>query len=197
MHFTVYFLFVYLIWTAKRAWISLGLSFILSYICRVHFDGEHIFVCYLCYFVIGGLIYLYRDKIESTLQLSFPENVVIIIGLCIIFLLPVTESIILTMVKNMLGFACIVLGALCPDSCIWSNKIASFLRSISLEVYLLHMMVFRIVKRLGLTNLKGESLISYIFVCIFTVYGTVGLSILYSRIEYTFVKRLFPGAPRN
>lgn len=58
--------FCVLIENKKRAWISLAAALGLNYLCRVYFEVGRVNIVYsLCFFIAGGLIYLYRDKIEE------------------------------------------------------------------------------------------------------------------------------------
>lgn len=48
-----------------RAWFALAVSLVLHFICICYFDlDRHNYIFSLCYFLIGGLIYLYRDKLK-------------------------------------------------------------------------------------------------------------------------------------
>ena len=46
-----------------------------------------------------------------------------------------------------------------------SNKIVAFLSTISLEIYLCHMVAYRIVEKLHLMRVFNNAVASYIFVC--------------------------------
>lgn len=71
--FGFYILFpfvVYMLWTHKRAWIFFVLSFGLHIFCNAYFlnDGKAVdanTLRWLCYFLAGGLIYLYREQLEK------------------------------------------------------------------------------------------------------------------------------------
>lgn len=58
--------FCVLLQNKRRAWMAFAISLIYNFVCANYFDvGRNNILYSSCYFLAGGLIYLYRDKIES------------------------------------------------------------------------------------------------------------------------------------
>ena len=58
--------FCVLIENRKRAWFAFAISLIYNFVCTQYFDvGRGNILYSSCYFIAGGLIYLYLDKIEQ------------------------------------------------------------------------------------------------------------------------------------
>ena len=58
--------FCCLISTKKRAWVSFAISLIYNFICSDYFDvGRNNILYSACFFLAGGLIYLYRDELKA------------------------------------------------------------------------------------------------------------------------------------
>ena len=58
--------FCCLISTKKRAWASFAISLIYNFICSDYFDvGRNNILYSACFFLAGGLIYLYRDELKA------------------------------------------------------------------------------------------------------------------------------------
>lgn len=58
--------FCYLLVDKRRAWISFGISLIYNFVCGQYFDVGRENILYSgCFFLAGGLIYLYKNRIEK------------------------------------------------------------------------------------------------------------------------------------
>ena len=63
--------FCVLLQNRRRAWMALAVSLIYNFLCADYFDVNRTNILFCaCYFIAGGLIYLYRDKIESFNRLA-------------------------------------------------------------------------------------------------------------------------------
>ena len=188
--------FVYLTWTKRRAWMNLLITTVISYISEVYFGvGGSLCFQWLCYFVAGGLIYLYRDKLGGLVKNTRVGIIVTVLGFILVYVVKIPWDgalvVILGTSKKMMGFSLMVIGALCVDTKLWCNSVSKFISSVSLEIYLAHMMVFRVIEKVGLTRIAGESVLSYTIVCGLTIGGVVLFAALYKIIETKIKKRLY------
>lgn len=187
--------FVYLVWTKKRAWMTLIITMVISYISEVHFAaGKSLCFPWLCYFVAGGLIYLYRVELEELVKYIWVGITVTILGFILVFMvqLPVEGNltILLGTSKELIGLSMIVIGAMCADTKLWCNPASKFISEVSFEIYLAHMMVFRMIEKAGLTRIVRETRLTYLIVCILTIVGVLMFAVLYKTIETKIRKRL-------
>ncbi len=180
--------FIYLIWTKKRAWFSLILTIVITYVSTTYFGtkGSLTFTS-MCYFVAGGLIYLYKDTIAGLIKNKSIGIAVTIAGFVFVFIvkIPVNGdvSVLILNMKMLVGFGLMVIGALCEDTKLWSNPITRIISGVSLEIYLAHMMVFRAIQKMGLTQIVGESSLSYVLVCVLTIVGVLMFAFGYQWFE--------------
>ncbi len=180
--------FVYLIWTKGRAWISLAVTVGIYLANALYFNaGNSLVFVWICYFVAGGLLYLYRDKIESWMRHPLVGILVAIAGFALAFFVPNPLSgafaSVFAVLKRLLAFSMMVAGAMCPTSIVWSNPVTRFISRYSLEIYLSHMLIFRILEKLHMTTLFGATLWSYFLSCTLVTLGTFAFSLAYRFVE--------------
>lgn len=67
--YLIYPFFCVLIENKRRAWMMFGISLIYNFVCANYFDVGRSNILYsACFFLAGGLIYLYRKKLEKLNQ---------------------------------------------------------------------------------------------------------------------------------
>lgn len=172
--------FVFLLETKKRAWIVFVLSLIYNYISYNFFDLERNNILYsACFFIAGGLIYLYRQKI-----LNYNKNLIFFITVIIIVAYYVFDE----NVYICLSIACMLLiCAILKQGGILENKITKFFSSISLEIYLSHMLIFRVIEKLKLNIILGNGWVQFLLTLTMVVCGTTIFSYIVKRvIDYMF-----------
>lgn len=155
-----------LIKNKKRAWIVFFLSLIFNYICSFYFDTGRTNILYSsCYLIAGGLIYLYRTNIRSLNQwvllatVLFSVVLYYLIGANTLTCLLVSSSLLIYAISNRGG--------------VLQNKFTAFISTISMEMYLSHMVIFRIVEKLGLHQVIGNDWLQYCLTLIIVLFGTV------------------------
>ena len=187
--------FVYLIWTKERAWFSLAVTIAITYISAVYFGtkGSLTFTA-MCYLVAGGLIYLYRDTIADLIKNKAVGIAITLVGFTIVFFVKIPiggdTAVLVSTVKMIIGFGLMVIGALGEDTKLWCNPMTRFISSVSLEVYLAHMLVFRAIQKVGLTQIAGQSVTSYAFACVLTIVGVLIFASGYQWVEKWIRRRL-------
>lgn len=166
-----------LIETKRRAWIAFLISILLNYICEKHFElNRKNFLYSLCYFLAGGLIYLYKGKLEKIKWYIFLP--ILIITLTAYFILGSNTLTILSTV--------IVLITLSISLNIKKIGAIAFISNISLEIYLSHMLIFRAVEIFSLNTKFGDGWLQYLISSVLVVIGTI----LFSFITQTVFNKL-------
>ena len=172
-----------LIKNKKRAWIVFFLSLIFNYICSFYFDTGRTNILYSsCYLIAGGLIYLYRTNIRSLNQwvllatVLFSVVLYYLIGANTLTCLLVSSSLLIYAISNRGG--------------VLQNKFTAFISTISMEIYLSHMVIFRIVEKLGLHQVIGNGWLQYFLTLIIVIFGTVMFSIIAQKILNIFITKL-------
>ena len=173
--------FCVLIEKKRRAWMALVVSLILHFICVYYFDlDRHNFVFSLCYFLIGGLIYLYREKLRSV---SWKIYLPLLIIALAAYYMPLDQ----VFVENLL--LCLLIFVLLSFSLSTQHKpvgVISFISGISMEIYLSHMVMFRVVEKLHLSTVIGSGWPQYILTVCLVLAG----AIFFSFVMQTMINRL-------
>lgn len=192
--------FCFLIGNKKRAWGVAVAALVFNLLCGTYFfDGNHIvdalsvgftprlnIVYDAIYFIAGGLIFLYRKELAE-----FASKYKIIAG-AILLIATVAYFTVGSSTFTMLFFCVVALVyTLGCNRGILVNPVAKFLGGISFEIYLCHMVIYRVVEKLHLVHLFGNGLLAYIFTAVAVICGSVVFSVcakwFLNKIE-TFLK---------
>lgn len=172
--------FVFLLETKKRAWVTFIVSLIYNYISFKFFDLERTNILYSsCFFIAGGLIYLHYQEISNYNKnlISFITIIVIVIYYIFggnIYMCLSVASILL--IYTILGTR----KAL-------ENKITKFFSNLSLEIYLSHMLIFRIIEKLKLNIILGNGWLQFLLTVILVICGATIFSYIMKKIiDYMF-----------
>lgn len=176
--------FCCLLESKKKAWICFGISLIYNFVCANYFNagGTNILYCG-CFFMAGGLVYLYRDQIEQ-----FNGGLVLAAAGVVIIIHYIISGNMLTwvpFVKTILRLAFVttlLMYAVSTNSQILSNRFTRFFSSISLEVYLSHMAVFRVIEKYGLNAVFGNGWIQYIMTVILVTGGAIIFAVAVKKL---------------
>lgn len=189
--FVFYLLFpfwVYILSNKKRMWFSVIIALIYNVLCVNYFmNAEHVvqnydkrtnFVYCAIYFLVGGVIFLYKNKLgEWSGKYRW-----ICLSLCV-FSAFLYFSITSNLVTRILLYGILLIYAIGKrdERGILLNSCTKFISHISMEIYLCHMLFYRVVEKLHLTHAFGNEVLSYVV----TVGVILGLSIVFS---YTIKK---------
>ncbi len=191
--------FVFLIKDKKTAIKSFLIALIFNMICNVYFftpefvqsnflARKNIIYCSV-FFLAGGIIYLYRDKLAKISS----KYKYLFLSLCILltviyYNLPnyimISEN--LFVIEMIIIFSTYLIYAIGNNkSKFLNNRFTKIISDISMEIYLSHMLIFRIVDKLQLQLIINNNLILF-FVIFITTF------ILTALFSYTFRKYLLP-----
>lgn len=178
MVFTFYIIFpffVFLIWTKKRAWLTLGASLILSLTSSHYYDTIeaagplHIvglsIIVFSPRFVIGGLLYLYKDKIIKFFE-SMTSNLQICtrIGLLCLILISFHLMTLHSFIVNAFNVLFVLYAISFVRYPILDNKITKIISDLSMEIYLSHMFIFRTLEKFNCIHLIDNYTLNYLVV---------------------------------
>ena len=178
--------FVFTIWTKRRAWISLIISLGINFVCSEYFLVNNYpirsnFMRWSCYFIVGGIIYLYREEIRIFVSKFKIISIAIVLSTTTIGCLTIDwqhlDKFINTPILLSI-FSVWIAYFISVESKLLANKTTAFISDISFEIYLSHMMIYRALEKVNLVYLFGNNTLSYI---LFTIMVLI-LSILFSVI---------------
>lgn len=162
-----------LIQNKRWAWCAFLISVMLNYNCSVYFDLKRSnFLYSFCYFLAGGLVYLYRDKLGKIKWYYYLP--VVFLALSAYYLIG----------ANILTRLFLTVALLVQAITVTCDKVSvvSFISDISMEIYLSHMVVFRAVEKLHLNVLWGNGWLQFFITCTLVFIGTVVFSYVAQRL---------------
>lgn len=201
LFYIIFPFFCFLLYTKKRAWFVFAISLIYNFVCSQYFFSEKFvvarfssrtnFLYCLVFFVAGGLIYLYKEKIFS---------VVSKFRLLFLILALVLSAMYYCLEMNQKGemwyiisliimYSSWIIYAIGSNGKILNNKFTKFVSNISMELYLSHMVAYRVVEKAGVLRLFGNEIISYITTIILTIGLAIGITMVINKVLNIFKKR--------
>lgn len=190
--------FVFLLDNKKRAWFSLVIAILLNFACVTYFFSDkfvvdsfspriNILYCAI-FFIVGGIIYLYKESIINNLS-KYKNIILLLCWLTTIMFCVLPEMSILTSIEVSIVFSLWLIYCIISNGKILDNKITKFISSISLEIYLSHMIIFRIVEKLKIPYMFKNECISYIITYSCTVFGVILFSVIAKKIIEKVIKK--------
>lgn len=181
--------FCFLLGNKKRAWGVVVAALIFNFVSSTHFNAGRKNIVYdAVYFIAGGLIFLYRKELAD-----FASKHRVIAG-AILLAVTVAYFALGSSTFTMLFFcvAALVYTLGCKRRGGLVNPVAKFLGGISFEIYLCHMVIYRVLEKLHIVHLFGNGLLAYIFTAVAVICGSVVFSVCakwFLNIIETFLKR--------
>ena len=179
--------FCFLLENKKRAWLAFACAVIYNFVCSIYFfDENHIadrvtvnfnersnILYSAVYFIAGGLIFLYRKELaEFASKHKVIAGTILLIAAVAYFAL---GSNTLTMLFFCVATLVYTLG--CNRGGVLVNPVAKFLGGICFEIYLCHMVIYRVLEKLHIIHLFGNGLLAYIFIAVSVICGSVVFSV--------------------
>lgn len=186
--------FCFLLGSKRRAWMAAIVAGIYNVLCQLYFfDEQHILNNFLgkenilyssVFFMTGGLIYLYRNRLKR-MKIVAPA---LLLGTAAIYYFLCQNDLIMALFS-----IAIIIFATTRSGKIVSSKYIKWLSSISFEVYLSHMLIYRLLEKLHLVHLFGNGLFAYIFTVAAVICGAIVFSVcvkwFLNKIEILIVNR--------
>lgn len=180
--------YCFLLSNKVRAWVAFFISFVMNVLCRVYFDVDRksIAFCFV-YFMAGGLIFLYKDQLDKYNATKWISLVIFLISVVLYYSLP--ETLIISVILNcsLLVFAMSLTG-----KNILNNKATKFVGGLSFEIYLCHMVIYRVVEKLHLIRPVGDEVLNYFIVVILVFAGAMAFAFVgqqFTNRLVSFVER--------
>lgn len=176
--------FVFMLWNKKRAWISLSVSLILYYSCAYYFVVNDTPVAcnllqWLYYFVFGGIIFLYKDTIQ---RIVLQRKKLFTVGLLLLFCVwYINTNEILSVIFTSFLFSYMLCYAISVKSSLLANKFTKFMSSISMEIYLAHMFIFRVLEKIKLLHVFTNEILSYILASVLVLVGVTAFAYIVQK----------------
>ena len=166
--------FCFLIGNKKRAWGVAVAALVFNWLCSNYFNAGRTNIVYdAVYFIAGGLIFLYRKELaEFASKHKVIAGAILLIAAVAYF---AVDGNTLTMLFFCVAALIYTLG--CKRGGVLVNPVAKFLGGISFEIYLCHMVIYRVLEKLHIIHLFGNGLLAYIFTAVAVICGSVVFSV--------------------
>lgn len=202
--FAFYIIFpfvVFLLNDKRKGIISLIVTLGITYMCQSYFMTEkfvtsnftmrHSFLFCLPYFLSGGLIYLYRNELSATVNLHKRAVLLGFVILAVGYLLSPDEIGGFDMIvpKTLILYSAMVCAVLGEQNKWLSNRFTKFISEISMEMYLAHMVVFRVVEKLHIEKVCDNAILRYVITYFMVVLLLVVGMKLYRKCEQIVMQR--------
>lgn len=166
--------FCFLMGNKKRAWKVAVAALLFNWLCGNYFNAGRINIVYdAIYFITGGLIFLYRKELaEFAAKYKVIAGAILLATTVIYFTVGVSTLTILFFCVAALVYTlgCNRRGGLV-------NPVVKFLGGICFEIYLCHMVIYRVLEKLHLIHLFRNSMLAYIFTAVAVICGSVVFSV--------------------
>lgn len=181
--------FVFLIDNKKRAWFVFFIVIVFHLIARVYFfsdefivnifyDGWANMINCAPYFVLGGIVYLYRYSLFNVVNKNnIISGIICLLSTFVFFCYQnYFSSIGMALFSKLLLFFIWIIYALSIYSLFLQNRLTKYLSGISLEIYLSHMLLYRVIEKLNIEDFVNQIDLLYIIVSSLTVLATIMFS---------------------
>ena len=195
--FTFYMLFpffTFLLDNKRRGWMVLALSVVFCYIAMTYFSSPNIVadpvdrrnIIYSApFFISGGMIYLYRHAIKRWVDKYWQLAMVVCVVLTILkFVVEVKKFEIL---PDLIVFSAWLMFALGAKGVGLKNKVVKYLSGISMEIYLCHMMFYRVAGMLHFDRFVQQQDVLYVLTLVVTLAGAICFSHIVKYYMFPFL----------
>lgn len=169
--------------TKKKTWFFFVVSLVLNYICKNYFGLERENIVFSsCFFIAGALIHHYKEELENIRW--YYSVTFMFISVLLYFFIGSSSFMCLLVSTTMLVYAISSKGVLLD------NKVFHFISGISMEIYLSHMVIFRVIQKIHLNSIFGNGIIQYLFTVGIVFVGTIVFSYCVQKVLNNLLYRL-------
>ena len=181
--YAIFPFFVFLMDNKKRAWLVLVLSIAMTIFASSYFSspelvvspvGRRNFIYCMPMFVSGGIVFLYIEKIKK-IPVLWALSIAVLTT--VLFFVLDNNHFVLKMLVFASWLIVAIVDSLRPAK--WTlmrNKYVAFLSGVSMEVYLCHMMFFRIVEKTHVLDAISSGMGRFLVCLVLTLAGAIAFS---------------------
>ena len=195
--------FVFLLDNKKRGWIVFLSTILLNILCTYYFFTDK-FVCKgfinrqnflycMMFFICGGMIFLYEDKILTIINKNKTNKLILVLItlLFTIFAFSIKIHSLINPIKWMLLFAIWLIIGISVKFTKRKKYIFEKISEMSMEIYLFHMVVYRFIEKINWLHLFKNDVYNYVFVSVLTLIISIISIIVIKKIIRLLIKRIF------
>ena len=161
--------YCFLLSNKVRAWTAFFISCVVNILCRIYFNAGRSSIAYcFVYFMAGGLIYLYKNELEKIAAVKWIALIIFIISVVVYYIVP--EYLIISLILNC---ALVVFSINLTGKSLLNNTFTRVIGGLSFEIYLCHMVIYRVVEKLHLMRMVESDLVNYCIVLFLVFCGAI------------------------
>lgn len=194
--------FCYLIGNKRRALFSFVISILINISCSAYFfDEAHVVPGFYyrtsaaycaIFFLAGGLIFIFRNDLIAIIEKYREFWLLLCVAGTVAYLgIPTLRDNFTMPLTLVVLFSCYLLYAIGFSGRILNNRIVGFISGISMELYLCHMLIFRLLEKMNIVNLLGKGAIGYCIVALIVIVGSICFSVCTRYLIQLVGKRLY------
>ncbi len=175
--------FVFLLDDRRKAWVALSLSLAwqLSMVHYYHAAGGRQMLYSAPYFIAGGLVFLYRDDIAALFGKGASSEWMGLAGCVLLtavfnFVPEVHQTLFGRDLPRLVLYSAWLCYAVGSSQRLLDNRITAYVSDISMEIYLCHMVLFRVVEKMHVERFVPDGDGNYVVVLSMTLAGAIMFS---------------------
>ena len=189
--------FVFLLDNKRRAWFVLAISLVVNFLCQEYFftdafvdfnPSRHNILYSAPFLLAGGLCFLYRDILHRLATKAGNKLLLTCIAVnALYFAFPQSTLTLYQIIPLLVVFTLWLVYSMGTEHKWMHNKVIDFLSNISMEIYLCHMVMFRLVEKIHLERIIKDENVLFATVCILGI----GLAVAFSYLTKSAIDKTF------
>lgn len=185
--------FVFMLDNKRRGWLSWGISLVFAGLCTIHsFQADTLvpqigrtnIIYTMPLFATGGMIYLHRETLKMKGIRHYLLLLFCLVYTTLFFAFPeARQGLFPQLVAEIVLFGSWLVYALSAKDWILNNRLVQFISGLSMEVYLCHMVMFRLVEKAHLERIVTDVDWLYAVTCVIVIASALAFAWGYKMIE--------------
>lgn len=179
--FLFYLLFPFFVFILDNKYRAVIIFFIATFFVIIAMSSEFVtghlgkenFIFCAPFFLSGGIIYLFRSLIAKLAKKYYILSTTTIIITIAFFILKNLYTPKTLYIAELVLFSSWIIYAIVSSNKFLTNKILNYLSNISMEIYLSHMIIFRIIEKIHLEQYILQKDLLYIVTSLLTILGVI------------------------
>lgn len=188
--------FVFVSWNKKRVWVFFVISIIFKMVVfdffQINIESiEHSFIVWIPYFILGIIIFLYKDQLIKYL-VKYKKYIYILslIFLTIKYMFSSIDNKNIYDIVRLSSDGLLIISAIIAPNKILDNKVTKYASDISFEVYMVHMIFINALFKLKITNIISNYYINIVVIFMVVFLLSFLSSIVINHIDKKIKKYL-------
>ncbi|WP_022767916.1 acyltransferase family protein [Butyrivibrio sp. NC2007] len=169
--------FCFLISSKTRACFAFAVSLVMNYLCIIYFDAGRTSIVYcFVFFMAGGIVYIYSDRIMQLRGIRWISLAAFLVMTVLYYTYSHSTLTILLTDVFVLIYAMSIDG-----KSIFSGPFVRMIGGVSFEIYLCHMVLFRVFEKTKLLKVISNEYVGYVLTVIVVLVSSVIFAVVFKK----------------